>query len=346
MGGERNGVNGANKDKVQAVAATIQGVFYDTIYFQYLNIHRSAMNLSSMLRWDPEKRRIFVSLSEPIRENPKYRLQVGMDLRNENWEIRRPPSTTGDIVNALNMRREAAGAEFASFNSGRWNWSSGVEISHRDYRNVVAASSAMLRETLVSGFELKHSAKINYQFVRLPEDRFSSTASFSAQTGTLGSSPAHAFEKLEAGVKGSWFPKLSGDDFYTQAQIRFGKSFGTVPFDELYVLGLERDTNLELRAHPGASHGIKGSAPMGRDYFLANLEIDKNVYRRSLFDVTLAPFLDVGKTSDPVPDLGSKMWLFDTGMQLKFRIWGIGFAATYGKDLRTGQNTFFITAGR
>jgi hypothetical protein len=112
------------------------------------------------------------------------------------------------------------------------------------------------------------------------------------------------------------------------------------------MLGLERDTPLRMRAHRGTRDGRKGSAPLGRNYFLANVESDKNVYERGLVNITLGPFLDVGKVTDPVADLGSRQWLFDTGMQAKFRVWGIGFVMIYGKDLRSGQNAFFLTALR
>jgi tetratricopeptide (TPR) repeat protein len=341
MAGERNGMG---VDKFQALASTFQGVFYDTIYPQYFNIGRSAKNFRSLVRWDPEKRRIAANFSEPVRDNPKYRLQIGTDLRNENWEIRQPATPSGLVAGALNIRRESAEAQFSSFNSWRWGWSSGFEFSHRDYRNITGGSM-VAQNTLIQGYGLKHFAKLNYQFVRIPERRFNSTATFSAQTGTIGT-PAHAFEKLEVAVKGNWFPTLNGDDYYTHAQVRYGKTFGQVPFDEMYVLGLERDTDLPMRAHVGTSHGIKGSAPIGRNYFLANMETDKKVYGTNVFDVKLTPFLDVGKTTDPVPELGSKKWLYDTGMQIKVRVWGIGFAATYGKDLRSGQSAFFFTAGR
>lgn len=243
------------------------------------------------------------------------------------------------------MRRQAMGAQFTSFSSGRWSWSTGAELSHRDYRNIVDGSIPF-RQRLAEGYGLKYVAKTDYEFLFIPENRFSSSAMFSLQAGSVGSGPSHTFEKLESGVRGNWYPKLAGDDYFTQAQIRAGKAFGQVPFDELNVLGLERDTDLLMRAHLGANKGVKGSAPIGRDYFLTNIETDKNIYQTALIRAALSPFLDVGKVTDPAPELGSKKWLFDTGMQLKIRVWGIGLLLTYGKDLRTGRNAIFFTAGK
>lgn len=89
MTNQRNGMGG---DTLQALGSMFQGVLYDTIYPVYFNIGRSAINFTSLVRWDSEKRRVFASISSPLRSNPKYRLQIVSDLRNENWEIRVPPT--------------------------------------------------------------------------------------------------------------------------------------------------------------------------------------------------------------------------------------------------------------
>jgi len=133
-----------------------------------------------------------------------------------------------------------------------------------------------------------------------------------------------------------------------QQQFRAGKTFGTVPFDELFMLGLERDNNLPMRAHIGTRDGRKGSAPLGRNYFLATWEADKNVYGNGLVVLKLGPFLDTGKIdpgrmADPSAALGSHKWLWDTGAQAKLRVFGTGVVFSYGKDLRSGNNAFYLT---
>jgi hypothetical protein len=116
------------------------------------------------------------------------------------------------------------------------------------------------------------------------------------------------------------------------------------------MLGLERDNDLDndlkMRAHLGTRDGRKGSAPLGRNYFAANWETDKNVYSNGLLAVKLGPFLDTGNISDPSPVLGSQKWLCDTGAQAKLRVLGVGVVFSYGKDLRTGNNAFFTTVMR
>ena len=85
---------------------------------------------------------------------------------------------------------------------------------------------------------------------------------------------------------------------------------------------------------------------MGRYYLLSNWDIAKNVYNNGLFGVKLSPFLDTGKITDPLPGLGSKNWLWDTGIQANFTVLGVCFTFNYGKDLRSGNNAFYFLAGR
>ena len=111
------------------------------------------------------------------------------------------------------------------------------------------------------------------------------------------------------------------------------------------MLGLERDNDLWMRAHIATRDGRKGSAPLGRDYFLSNWDITKNIYNSGIFGIKLSPFLDTGKITDPLAGLGSKDWLWDTGAEAHFTMLGVGFTFTYGKDLRSGTNAFYFLAG-
>ena len=88
------------------------------------------------------------------------------------------------------------------------------------------------------------------------------------------------------------------------------------------MLGLDRDNNLLLRGHIDTHDGRKGNAPLGSNYFLSNWETDKKIYSNGLVTLQLGPLLDIGKSTDPVPGLGSHEWLYDTGMQAKVRLLG------------------------
>ena len=128
-------------------------------------------------------------------------------------------------------------------------------------------------------------------------------------------------------------------------QISGGGIAGAAPFDELFMLGLERDNDLLLRAHIGTRNGRKGSAPLGRRYFLSNAEVNKNLYDNGLLSVRLAPFLDTEEITDPGGGLGEKKWLWDARAQVKVRVLGVGFAFTYGKIWVPGTSVY-VTAAR
>ena len=112
------------------------------------------------------------------------------------------------------------------------------------------------------------------------------------------------------------------------------------------MLGLERDNDLWLRGHIGTRDGRKGSAPLGKDYFLANWDTDRNVFSNGFVNVKIGPFVDTGKFFDAAAALGTRQFLVDTGGQLKVRVLGVGLAFSYGKDLRTGNNAFYTTVVR
>jgi hypothetical protein len=82
---------------------------------------------------------------------------------------------------------------------------------------------------------------------------------------------------------------------------------------------------------------------MGRNYFLSNWEIDKNVYSNGLINLKLGPFLDNGKITDSSTGLSSQRWLWDLGVQVKVQVLGLGVAFSYAKDLRSGNNAFYVS---
>ncbi len=335
--------NGWGNSPWEALVSTFRGAFYQTIYPEYFNLGGSAVNFNSLLRWDDQKRRLAASLSGPFQHNPKYRFRVGLDLRNENWVLRQSSEGPAATLGGLNLRRYRVYGQITSLSSARWGWLTGAELSYRDYRGVLAGPG-LPPDVLLSGYQLKQFGRLNYAWLRIPEKRFESQASISSATATIWSAPAHSFEKLQATVNGRWYPQMTGDDYAVRAQVRAGKTLGSAPFDELFMLGLERDNNVWMRAHIGTRAGQKGSAPLGRNYVLFNSEIDKNICKNGIISLKLSPFLDLGKSTDPLPGLGSRGWMKDTGMQAKLRILGVGVVFIYGRDLRSGNGTFYVTA--
>jgi len=334
--------NGFGNSRWEGLFLLFRGLPFLTVNPEYYNLRHSATNFVSLFRWDPEKRRVSAQFSTPFQRGAKYRYELTADLRNENWSILTSDFRLPAPSASLNLLREVVGFSLESYANGRWQWSAGAEFSHRDYRSVVVGS-ALTPALLAPGYQLKQRAELRTTLWRMPERRFTGEARVSSQAARLWSQPIETSEKLQGSLGWHWFPGSTGDDYEMQQQIRAGKTFGTVPFDELFMLGLERDNDLPMRAHIGTEDGRKGSAPLGRNYFLVTWETDKNLYGNGIVRLTMGPFLDTGKISDPIATLGSHHWLWDTGAQLKLRVFGTGVAFSYGKDLRSGKNAFYLT---
>ncbi|HEY2360625.1 MAG TPA: tetratricopeptide repeat protein [Candidatus Angelobacter sp.] len=333
-------LNGFGNSKLQALVRIFSGALFEEITPEYYNLHGSGTNIISLARFDTDKRRAVAAINGPLGGNPQWRYRVGADFRNENWTVQTSFTGPSTFLGAANLRRESVGAEISRFVGARWTWTMGAELSHRAFRNVVPGV-ALTPELLAKGYQIKQKAQFTYELWRLPEKRLTISSSGSSQAGRLWSQPGQSFEKLQGTVAMHWFPREQGDDYEMQWRAHAGKTFGQIPFDELFMLGVDRDNDLPLRAHVGTRHGEKGSAPLGRNYFLFNWESDKHVYSNGILTVKLGPFLDTGKILDSSLTLGPHKWLFDIGPQAKLKVLGVGVVLLYGKDLRTGNNAFF-----
>ncbi len=166
--------------------------------------------------------------------------------------------------------------------------------------------------------------------------------------GTAMVEPGQSFEKLQGTIGMHWFPRESGDDYEMQWRAHAGKTFGQIPFDELFMLGVDRDNDLPLRAHHWHAPWGKGKRAAGTELFSFQLGKRKHVYSNGILTVKLGPFLDTGRydsSSASSQTLGPHKWLFDIGPQAKLKVLGVGVVLLYGKDLRTGNNAFYTSVG-
>jgi tetratricopeptide (TPR) repeat protein len=337
--------NGWGDSKLEGAIALLSGVPYATTYPEIYNIGHRAVNFTSLLRWDSEKRRAFGALSTPLFDNPVRRLQTYFDVRNENWNLSNTYFGGGTAVNDLNLRRVAGGVELHSAGNGRWRWSTGTEVASRSFRNLPGVSSAAEKTFFADATSFDYWLRAERSLLRVPEHRFTLDAAVEGRIGRVFAENLGAFGTGRGTLDAHWLPRASGDDYEVRTRVRAGATAGNVPLDELFQLGVERDNDLWLRGHAGTSGGRKGAAPLGRRYFLANWEMDKNVYSNGLFTVKLGPFVDTGKITDASGLFGSREWLWDTGAQCKVRVLGnVTIELIYGRDLRSGHNVFYPTA--
>lgn len=339
--------NGWGDSKLEGAIALLSGVPYATVYPEIYNLGHRAFNFTSLLRWDSEKRRALAALSTPLFDNPARRLEFYFDARNENWNLTNTFFSAGPALIDLNLRRIAGGVELHSVANGNWSWSTGAELANRSFRNLPPIAATAEQSFFTDANSLAYWVRADRNLLRLPERRFTIDSSAEGRLGRTFAQNLGAFGTAREGLDAHWLPRATGDDYEMRARLRAGETFGSVPFDELFQLGVERDNDLWLRGHAGTSGGRKGAAPLGRRYVLANWELDKNVYSNGLFTVKLGPFLDTGRIADPSGLFGSQRWMWDTGAQCKIRVLGsVTVVLIYGRDLRGGRNLFYGTVVR
>jgi tetratricopeptide (TPR) repeat protein len=332
--------NGYGKNKWVGLFMLLRGLPAQTVYPEYFNIKDEALNFTSAYRFDAQKRRVQANLSGPLGKNAQRGFGVGVDLREENWAVLSSFTGPSDFLGALNLRREAIYGKFSALPSEKLHWSALVELSHRDFRSEVVGP-ALTPGLLSKGYQLKEQIDASSTLWQNPERRMRLDGSASSQTGRLWSATGETFEKLQGTMQYHWLPRSTGDDYAVQARASAGKTFGNLPFDELWMLGLGGDNDLWMRGHIATRDSKKGSGPMGRDYFVSNFEIDKNVYQFHMVRLIVSPFVDTGAIRNDVVGLGSHKWLTDVGGSLKLKALGLGVALSYGKDLRMGNNAFY-----
>ena len=336
-------LDGFGATPLQAAVSVFSGLPYETIYPGYDDMGRSAIDVQSLLRWDSQKRRAWASLSGPLHDLPARRWDLYGDARDENWAIRRSFTGTAPVLGSVNLQWQRAGAQVTSLTSGRFNWRLGAEFSHRSYRSVVEGS-ALTPGLLLPGYALAYKMAAEGKPVDLPQRRFYVAVGASSETARLWSNPPHVFEKLQGSALAHWFPRADGDTWEVSQRVRGGGLLGTYPFDQLFMLGVERDNDLWLRGELGTRDGRKGSSPLGDRYLLTNSDVYRRVYGNGLIDIQAGPLFDAGRMGAPTAGLSTSQWLFATGIEAKLTVLGTPVILAWGRDLRTGNNVFFGTA--
>ena len=333
--------------KLDGIISLLSGLPYATVYPEFYNLGHDAVNVTSLARWDSEKRRVSLAVSLPVYGDPGLRLRLYADARNENWNLTQTFFSAGTPLNDLNLRRVAAGAEFRSVESGRWNWSGGAEVAHRNFRNLNDPLSSSEQPFFAATTSLAGWLGAGRSLLRVPERRFTLDTTAELRAGREFAKDLGSFGTLRGSLLAHWLPQAQGDDYEMQTQVRAGGTAGKVTVDELFQLGVERDNDLWLRGHTGTIDGRKGAAPLGRRYFLANWEMDKNIYRNGFFTLKLGPFLDSGAVADSSSLFGSQRWLWDSGIQCKVQVFGsVTVRLSYGRNLRGGKGVFYGTVLR
>ena len=332
-----------SRQPIERTFRTFRNIFLETIHPEFYNLDNHGTHLLSTFRWDQENLRASATVSFPFKSKAATHVLIYADLRKEEWDLSQSVEGALFADEFLEMSWTKAAVELNSQAGSRWEWFNGASLSKVDFSG---SPEALKSDSLFStGWSIEYFAGIEADLIRIPQKRLMVNASTRLSVAKKFGVDPFRFAKLEGVVSTKWFPQSKGDDLLTQLQLRVGKGYGDIPFEELYVLGVEKDSNLWMRGHNGLKEKRKGSNPIGSEYALMNFEIDKILYEHSLFQWKLSPFLDFGGIRDSNEIFGSNEWLIDAGMQSKLRVLSnFSLVLTYGKNLRTGANTFYFTA--
>jgi hypothetical protein len=330
--------NGWGDTKWQGLMSTLRGAPYATLFPAWYNLRRSAANLTALVRFDPNKLRLLAEFEHPAGDNPNLHWRYFVDGRKENWNLTRSFHGPGVAPDDLGLQKVEAGAEIGGIIGENWGWSGTASVADRILSRVPAG------EYFTNGVSLKYRGQVSRLLLRLPDRRITVRSSAFGECGKLFVRGLDPYSRVGTAMNARWFPQQQGDRYELSTSLRAGGAFGSVPFDELFMLGLERDNDLPARAHIGTIGGKKGSAPLGRSYFLWNSDFDRVVYDAGVLKIKLGPFLDSAKITDPSGRFGASRWIWDTGMQVKVTLFSTAtLSVSYGKDLRTGRNAFYAT---
>jgi tetratricopeptide (TPR) repeat protein len=327
--------NGFGNSKLQAFVRTLRGLPYWSLYPEYFNAGGTATNITSLLRWDPNKRRVSLNVSAPLRSRPSFHYRLFADVRDENWVL--SPDTASAF--GFHSRQYAVGAALDQVANGKWNWGVSSTLVRESAPQLAAP------DVFTSGYSLQYSAFVERQ-LSIPERRLTVSARLVPSVGRNFGSPNTSFARVQATAELNWLPGAQSGDYEMNAKLSGAASHGTLPFGDLYMLGIERDNDLLVRGHPGTRDGKKGSSPLARDYALANFEFTRRLFDNGLFDIRLGPFLDVARTSQTL-QADVPAWLFDPGVSLQLRVLGSATVTfSYGRNLHDHRNAFYATALR
>ena len=110
------------------------------------------------------------------------------------------PLVATRLTKYLTLPVYAVGGDISSFRSRGWSWSTGAELSRREYRGI-SAGPGLSPDVLLKGYALKQLAQVDRELWRIPDKRFESSVRLSSETARLWSTPAHAFERLQVSVR-------------------------------------------------------------------------------------------------------------------------------------------------
>ena len=234
--------------------SALRGLPYQELHLDFYNLGKHATNILFLWRWDAQKRRIGIEVSGPMH---LWRYRLGVDAREENWDLRGTYIRAG-AVSGLGLRRLGANASLTRDLTARLKWTVGLDVAVRDFRGADASAF------FAHGWSAEVRNRFDYLLFDWPERRLQVDAWTELRTGRMLTRFPSRLVGVESGAGAHWKPMARTEKYSVAAEMRSGVLFGNATLDELFTLGMERDNDLWLRGHVGTLFAFRRRYGVGR----------------------------------------------------------------------------------
>jgi hypothetical protein len=316
----------------------VKGLPIETSYLDLWNIGNSGINFNANYRWEADRRRMEGQFKIPVPFPGLLHLELGNTWRSEQWNL--SPTIRSEALPRARFRYKANILRLRVKQIPHYRFDIGGGL---EYRNRAAAGN--LPELLTDS---RNTGKFNLETnLRLLDDRYQNRLhleGFFARRSILGDT---SFSGGVAELDNRF--TLSRDNrAFLDWTLKGGTSRGRLPVEDYFVLGLDANPRNPLRGHAAADHGTYGRGPMGTDFVLFNMDIERRIATVPFFNTFNIPFLtvkwevflDSAKTFDRNRIFKQgKLWI-DTGAGLKVETPSQTFNLVYGRSVRDGGAVF------
>jgi hypothetical protein len=317
---------------------------YQGVDLDLFNIRGRGTNFNSLWRWDPDKRRIRLDWRAPVHGNPRNQYLFWADARDEVWDLRR---TYTNGTNGVAIRSAAAGASYITGITPKLQWTVGTTAARHTFGSNRPDTSFLFTNAWTATLD----DRLDYQLWSLPEHRLSTSAWGLFNVGRTFAAPdtSSRLAEVRGGFNAEWFPQAKGETYRLTIQTQAGRLFGNTPIDDLFQLGMERDTarGLWLRGIVSTQNGRKGSALLGREYAIQQTTLERQFFHIPFVTFAAGPFFDAAWVSDPNVNFALRGGTCAVGLQATVRtIGGVALTVAYGRDLQSGRGAFYTATSR
>jgi tetratricopeptide (TPR) repeat protein len=317
----------------------VKGAPFEMTFFNLWNFANTGMNFNADYRWGTGRRRQDGQLNIPVPLAGLLQLQVGDWWRFERWDVANQIQPALRPFARFDYKATALRAHVNLIPQYRVQLGAGFEYRNRTARgNLPQLFTNNLKTGIFSGDAKIRLVDRNYQSML-------QIGGFAARRSIIGDTH---FSGVTAELDNR--VTLSKDTrTYLDWMVKAGTSRGLVPIEDYFALGLDIYPQNPLRAHTLFDHGHYGNGPLGTEFVLTNMDLERRLATLPFFNTVNIPyvtvkwqvFFDTGKTWDRNHVLLPSQYLFDVGGGVRFETPTRAFNLIYGRALVGGGNVLF-----